>query len=60
MEGVEVSGISVPDSEIEVYKEIATNTGRKFIYSQKTFTNSDGNFSVTVPYEGEYDLRVIK
>ena len=59
VEGIEVSGISIPDSEIEVYKEIATNTGRKFIYSQKTFTNSNGNFTVTVPYEGEYNIKVI-
>jgi dolichyl-diphosphooligosaccharide--protein glycosyltransferase len=48
--GANIVGTTVPNSEVEVVLNILTNINRTILYTQKTSSDSEGNYNMTLPY----------
>jgi len=48
--GAKISGKTIPNSSVEIKLNIITNIGRNITYSQKTISNSEGDYILIVPY----------
>lgn len=51
--GATITGQASPGSEVVISVPIATNRGRNFEYRQSTVADSNGSFSLVVPYSTE-------
>ncbi|MCR3883411.1 oligosaccharyl transferase, archaeosortase A system-associated [Methanotrichaceae archaeon M04Ac] len=51
--GATISGEASPGTEAVISVPITTNRGRSFVYKQSTVADSDGEFSLVVPYSTE-------
>jgi dolichyl-diphosphooligosaccharide--protein glycosyltransferase len=56
VEGFTIKGSTENISTVIITKNITSNQGREFTYTQKVLSN--GTYEVTVPYEGDYIIRV--
>jgi len=48
--GATITGEASPGTEVVISVPITTNRGRNFLYKQSTVADSEGNFSLVVPY----------
>lgn len=53
--GATVQGSIAPDESVQVSTDVDIE-GASFTYDRRVDAAADGNFTVTVPYPGEYDL----
>jgi len=51
--GATISGEASPGTDVVISVPITTNRGRSFVYQQSTVADSDGEFSLVVPYSTE-------
>lgn len=50
VKGANIKGKTVSNIEVSIKLNIKTNTGRNIIYTQKTTSDSEGEYNFTVPY----------
>jgi len=51
--GARITGVTSPDTELEILVPVRTNTNRTFNYTIKGVSDASGNFTLTVPYATE-------
>jgi oligosaccharyl transferase (archaeosortase A-associated) len=51
--GATITGTASPGTEVVISVPITTNRGRNFLYKQSNVVDSDGRFSLVVPYSTE-------
>jgi len=58
VKGVKITGRAEAGKEAVISIEIKTNQEREFEYIQRVQTDSEGYFEFTVPYAGDYNLKI--
>lgn len=51
--GAKITGVTSPDTGIEISVPVSTNANRTFNYISKTVSDGKGNFTLVVPYSTE-------
>ena len=55
--GAHISGLTDPNTKVNITHKVKTNIGREFEYSQEIISSSNiGSYIFVVPYTGEYNL----